>query len=66
MKKDLTIEEKELHAYLKRHQELKAVEVAVDMGVDLMSAEALLNSLRSREMAVEIYDADYGYVWRAI
>lgn len=52
--------------HLKRHSELKSIEVAEDMKCDLKEAENDLNALRDQGLAVEEYATEVGYVWRAI
>lgn len=61
-----TCEEKQLHQFLSKHQELKSTEIAVDLEMSLLDVELILNDLRDLGKAVEIYDADHGYVWRAV
>lgn len=52
--------------HLKRHQGLKASEIAEDMECEVKDAESDLNALLNQGLAIEEYATEVGYVWRAI
>jgi len=52
--------------HLNRHSELKSKEIAEDLERPLIEVEEDLNRLKFQGEAVEIYDPDNGYVWRAL